>query len=311
MTENHTNIQAIYKATKIWELKCIKCIDHKMKNLVAGLMSNASLYPCINCKASKHNLGVCGPERKPSCLANDFERFVEQGHSNRKLGKLFFCQVDAPLLYETLEEHKASNEKISDIIVPSCLHDWLGIANHFVHELGEIWPEVVAEWVKHAKVSAKGYWQGTFMGNALRDLFQDVSFLEDNFGNPKIPLMAPYINAIKSFDSVRESCYGMELHDDYKERILKFFADYKVLNEDFGVSILVKAHDLFFHCIDWIEKWQVSLGVVSENEGESLHLKFRKFSESKQLASPDSEDFGDNLLTVTIALNSQAAIDFD
>ena len=110
---------------------------------------------------------------------------------------------------------------------------------------------------------------------------------------------------------MRESCYGMELHDDYKERILKFHADYKVLNEDFGVSILVKAHDVFFHCIDWIERWDIPLGVVSEHEGESLHLRFRKFIESKQLASPDSEDFGDNLLIVTVALNSQAAINFD
>ena len=47
-----------------------------------------------------------------------------------------------------------------------------------------------------AKVSEQAYWQGQYLGNALRDLFEDIGFLEDGFGNARIPLMKPYINAM-------------------------------------------------------------------------------------------------------------------
>ena len=83
-----------------------------------------------------------------------------------------------------------------------------------MHELGENWPEIAKSWVIDSKVSAVGYWKGQFLGNALRDLFENTAFLEDAFGNPKIPLMAPYIVAMKSFNQVREGIFGMTLCDD-------------------------------------------------------------------------------------------------
>ena len=195
--------------------------------------------------------------------------------------------------------------------MPSCLHDWLGIANHLLHELGETWAEIVEAWVKHAKVSAVGYWQGHFLGNQLRDLFEDISFLEDGHGNAKIPLMAPYIMAIKSFDSVREGCFGMTLCDDYEVRICRFQADYNVLVNDFGMSTIVKAHDIFFHVIDWLDRWQIPLGLVSEQAGEAIHSRFIRFVDNKQCSSPDSPDFGKNLKKVTSAWTSHAAVTYE
>merc|ERR1712241_532576 len=116
-------------------------------------MSNASLFPCTNCKTTKHKLGECGQERTIPSLAHDYERFVTETNSDRNLGKLYFGQVDMPLLFETLEEHKNCLEKVNDHIVPSCLHIFLGIGNHFVQELGELWPDIVTEWVIYAQVS--------------------------------------------------------------------------------------------------------------------------------------------------------------
>ena len=97
----------------------------------------------------------------------------------------------------------------------------------------------------HAKVSEQGYWQGQYLGNALRDLFEDIGFLEDGFGNDRIPLMQPYINAMKSFDAVREACFGMELHDDYATTIEKFRDDYLILFNDYVFSVIVKAYETF------------------------------------------------------------------
>ena len=109
--------------------------------------------------------------------------------------------------------------------MPSQLHDWLGIGNKFNYELGEIWPELTKEWVKDAKISQEGYWEGHFLGNALRNLFEDISFLLDEYGYPKEPLMAPCIRAIKSFDEVRERCFCIELADDYGKKLDQFRHD--------------------------------------------------------------------------------------
>ena len=61
--ENHHNVEAFFKAVRIWKLKFIMALDHKMKNLVCGIMSNSSSFPCINCKTHKSKLDCCGEER--------------------------------------------------------------------------------------------------------------------------------------------------------------------------------------------------------------------------------------------------------
>ena len=63
--------------------------------------------------------------------------------------------------------------------------------------------------------------------------------------------------------------------------------------------------------IDWIDRWQLPLGLVSEHTGEAIHSKFNKFIQNKQCADPESEDFGANLEKVTVAWDSQAAMLFD
>ena len=62
------------------------------------------------------------------------------------------------------------------MIVPSQLHVWLGIGNDYVHELGNLWEDVVQEWVKDSNVSKEGYWGGHFLGNALESLFENIGF---------------------------------------------------------------------------------------------------------------------------------------
>ena len=143
------------------------------------------------------------------------------------------------------------------------------------------------------------------------DLFEDIPLsLEDEFGYAIQPLMTPYIKTMKSLDAVRECCFGMELGENYAEKILQFKKDYLAL-ERFGFSVTVKAHDIFFHYIDWLDKWQLPLGLVGEQSGEAIHCRFNRFIEFKQCSNPESEGFGENLLKVTVAWSSLAAITSD
>ena len=309
--ENNHNSGLFYTHTKFHTIKGMKSLDHKMKHIDTGLQSCSSSYPCLNCLVFHANLGTCGPVRTIADLANNYESFMNLADGDEKLGKLFFNQVNRPWLYATLLEHKLSQENISDVIVPSALHDILGIMNHTFHEVGNLWPKLMEDWVKHAKVSKEGYWQGHFLGNAIRDLLEDIAFLEDEYGYAKEPLMAPYIKMMRSFDAVREGVMGMELDPDYAQLITQFKTDYLVLEKYHGFSVTLKAHDVFFHYIPWLDKWGLPLGLIGEQAGEAVHCRFNKFIEFKQCSNPDSEDFGDNLLKVTVAWSSLAAITFD
>ena len=77
-----------------------------------------------------------------------------------------------------------------------------------------------------------------------------------------------------------------------------------LLVDDFGVSISVKAHEIFFHVAPWLKKWEIPLGVVSEQTSESLHSDFANFIERKGVSNPDSPHFAENLLKVVVAYNS-------
>ena len=308
--ENSFNTGQYYKNTKFWTIKNMKSLDHEMKHIDTGIMTCKCSYPCTDCLVFHTDLDTCGRKRKMADLANFFEKFMAETGGNSNLCRFYYCQKDRPWIYETLQEHKNSQDEIFDHLLPSPLHDFLGIGNKFVHTLGEFWPELIAAWVKFCNVSKEGYWGGHFLGNALRTLFENISFLEDEYGYAKEPLMAPFIKAMRSFDAVREGVMGMELDPDYAQLINQFKTDYLALKK-FGFSVTLKAHCIFYHYIDWLDKWQLPLGLVGEQAGEAVHCRFNRFIQCKQCSHLDSKDFPENLLRVTVAWSSLAAITFD
>ena len=183
----------------------------------------------------------------------------------------------------------------------------LGIVNQLVKEMGEIDPKLIEEWTKDSNVSAAGYWQGTFEGNPCKRLLENIEFLIDEYGYAKNPLLNAYINGLKSFNAVRIACFGCQyIEEDYEEKINKFKDDYMVLVDDFGVSISVKAHEMFFHVAPWLKKWNIPLGVVSAHTEESLHSYLFKFAERKGLQNLNSPHFAENFRKVVVAENSTA-----
>ena len=83
--------------------------------------------------------------------------------------------------------------------------------------------------------------------------------------------------------------------------------DYSFLDAIYWVNLEPE----FPMAIDWIDRWDMPFGPVSEHPGEHIHSRWLKFIANKQVASPNHENFGDNLKTLGIAWNSQAAIGFD
>ena len=79
-----------------------------------------------------------------------------------------------------------------------------------------------------------------------------------------------------------------------RQNINKFKDDYMVLVDNFGVSISVKAHEMFFHVAPWLKKWNIPLGVVSAHTEESLHSYFWNFAQRKGIQNPNSPHFAEN-----------------
>ena len=103
---------------------------------------------------------------------------------------------------------------------------------------------------------------------------------------------------------MRAACFGYVLEDDYAEKITKFKDDYMLLVNDFGVSITVKAHVLFFHVAPWILKYKMPLGPVSEQASETLHSKWKNFIRFRNVSNSNSSNFAKNLLKIIVEFAS-------
>ena len=297
--ENYHNLKTLCDCVDLYGLSGWKIFDYKTRNLFYGIMSNSSTFRCTDCLAHYTNLHVCGEPRTIAQMASDLERFLDAG-GNRKLGALFNCQVERPLVCATLAECKECHDSISDHSPPAELHIILGIFNHIKNKMGEHWPKLMEDWVIDTDVSAAGYWQGTFEGNPCKALLENIGFLE----RAAVPFTTPYINVLKSFNAVRAACFGYVLEDDYAEKITKFRDDYMILVNDFGVSIIVKAHVLFFHVAPWILKYKMPLGPVSEQASETLHSKWKRFILFRNVSNSNSSNFAKNLLKLIVEFAS-------
>ena len=121
-------------------------------------------------------------------------------------------------------------------------------------------------------------------------------------GNFVVP---PFVEAFRAFNSVRISCFGQELEPNYMNILANFRKVIKGL-KPFGVNVTVKIHIVFWHVQQWCDKYNVSLGIVSEQPGESCHGLFAKFWQRYRVDRKKyPEKYAHALLKMVIAFNSQ------
>ena len=93
-----------------------------------------------------------------------------------------------------------------------------------------------------------------FEGPQFTKLLNSLYCFYDDFGNPKNIGLVPYLNAMNSFNEIREICFVNSSVIDLdlsKERIKKFKRDVKVLIDNFDLSATNKLHDCFCHLQEW------------------------------------------------------------
>ena len=286
-----------------------------MKNILCGMQAHTCSFPCVNCKSRQlkvpvNSLNYLGEERTLASLAHDYESFVAAGCPYKRAQE-FFSVTEQPLLLETLDEMKSSSLLVMDALPPSQLHIELRVVNHvysfLIHFDNGVWKEIVEGWAKKTLCKRELWHGGEFQGNQCKALLENLSYFEDNFGNAKIPLMAPFLVALKSFNEIRKKCFkatGPE--PGWQESIQRFKDSYFELNTDFGLSITPVVHDVCFHLQPFMEKYpEVFLGLVTEQTGESIHRVWVEFVQNRLITSQDHPDYPDKLLSALVAFNSQ------
>ena len=91
---------------------------------------------------------------------------------------------------------------------------------------------------------------------------------------PKDPLFASvpakfqnFVECLRMFKLVKESCFGVVLYDGWNAHINNFETSYRALK----ISVTPKVHNVFYEVPIYIKKTGLPLGVRCEQKFESVH----------------------------------------
>lgn len=291
--ENYFNV------SKIWEILGINSFldtiatDLKLGNIMTGLMSHSSTYPCTWCDAPSKNLNNCGTYRTiVDCIGN-YEEWVKNG-SDEKKAKLFKNCIHPPIYASE------NSQEILDIFPPPELHLLIGGVNKlFDHMRGEF-KCISEDWETQCHVKRKNAHGGnlSFAGNACKLLLNNVDKLR-MLCNRSLGCLK-YVDCFQKLKMVVDSCFSMTLQADYVKHINLFKESYEAL----GISVTPKIHAIFFHVTEFCSKTGKGLGFYSEQVIESLHHDFSDTWKNFKVLK-EHPQYKDRLLRAVCQYNSK------
>ena len=292
ITENYSNIAFFLQQLNLENIKLIIACDLKVANILCGIQSHASKHPCCFCDVNSDNLLQSGALRTFGSLRYYSEQFKS---STSKQAKLFFNCTKEPLIQEENET------RVIDIIPPPELHLLIGVVNHLFGGLKTAWP-FAENWPVSIYVKTVAYHGGeSFNGPACHRLLNNIDKLEEIAQSNNAFQVQPWITAFRDFKAVVHSCFGMNLDEDFVEKIVKFKSSVKNL----PISVTPKLHILFHHVQHFIEKEKKSLGLYSEQASETVHHDFKTHWVERYKRQIDHPDYAKQLLNSVIEYNSK------
>lgn len=126
--ENHENLSLLWDLFQLKKFKGSIVADLKLTNILHGLMTHISSYPCTWCIASKENLDSAGELRTiGSCFTNC--KAWQASGGKKKNCKHFFNCSHTPII------SSERDQLIIDLIPPPELHLMIGDANHLFENM--------------------------------------------------------------------------------------------------------------------------------------------------------------------------------
>lgn len=287
--ENFENVSQLWTQLNISAFDGTIATDLKMANILVGIMSHSSSFPCTWCYAKKESLHVCGQLRSSRNVLENYENWRAAGALKDRAKNFFNC-IHPPLITTT------EDKNLLEIIPPPELHLMLGVVNTvFTHMLKEFETESLA-WAESCYVQREiTHGNPAFKGNSCKKLLENVDILR---GKKNLGLMK-YVKVFDDFRKVTSACFGNDLKENYSECIQAFKKSYV----DLGVNITPKVHAVFFHVEQFCAIKGVSLGFFSEQAMESVHFDFKTTWE-KNKVSVNHPDYPEKLLRSVCSYNS-------
>ena len=91
--ENHYNLSILWNLLHLTDFQGTIAADLKLTNILVGLMSHSSTYPCTWCTSQKEDLSIMGELRTiGSCIAN-FEAWKQSGGKKKIVKTLKIVQI--------------------------------------------------------------------------------------------------------------------------------------------------------------------------------------------------------------------------
>lgn len=287
--ENYGNVAQLWSELNLSSLECTIATDLKLANILVGIMSHSSAYPCTWCYATKNELHSCGSLRSIENTLTNYNEWRAAGASRKEAKKYYNC-INPPLF--TFKEDRL----FLDIIPPPELHLMLGVVNTiFSHMLKEYEQESLT-WASACYVQREiTHGVPAFKGNSCKKLLNNIDLLRSaqNLGVLK------YVKAFDTFKKVVEACFGNNLEEGYKSRI----EDFKKAYMDLGISVTPKIHAVFYHVEQFCHKIGKALGFFSEQAMESVHSDFKSTWQAIKVTK-SHPDYSKKLLRAVCIYNS-------
>ena len=244
--------------------------DLKAINILVGLQSHSSTFPCPFCYFRK------GDRSGNVCVPRTFEQvrryhaeWLLSGGKKQDLKVYFNCQ-SRPILESLVGD-------VLSVFPPAPLHVLTGVTKHVVDKMEDIAEEPVKEWQHSLGVKKHIMFGGSFVGNDARKMLSHAEDLEQFCDESQWVQLAPYMQVLLDFDSVIRCCFGRRLFPGTEDRIAAFKTSF--LKTD--LSVTSKVHCVLNHLHEYTRRTGRGLALDSEQTHESVHADFNKLWRSR------------------------------
>ena len=119
------------------------------------------------------------------------------------------------------------------------------------------------------------------------------------------PARSQYLDVLLALRKVNNGVFGLQLNPDWQHHLASLKSAFSILTSSQGMPLTPKFHVITVHIKQWVEMSLRSLGMESEQSGESLHHVWRILLESRgEVKDKGSEAHMEQVLRCLIKLNS-------
>ncbi len=308
--ENQFNLRKIWLLLKLDEVEFVLCVDLKVANLLCGLKSHSSTYPCCWCVAAltdrQHfdkNAELRTVGGIIQCYKNvqsillkteNTEDYISDDPMNKDFSEVSngidtFSVVSPPIF------DRPAESTILSLVAQSSLHFLLGGTNFLLDKLQKHHPNVAQKWLKICGLTRNASFGNSLNGNSCRILLKKAYLLK------KIsPDVQEFVSLFEAFDRLVNSCFGNSLDQNY----LKYLTQFENLFHEANLRETPKLHAIFRHVPQFLCDKPHGLGVYSEQAFEGVHHDFGEHYKNFK-RNPNHPEFREKFTRAVITYNAR------